>query len=505
MSDMQPVPDPYRILGVTRAATATQIKGAHRALAKRYHPDSATGDAGRFLAVQEAYQILADPHRRREWDARNSPGPVRAGEGTFRGRASPGRGSATGRWTREGPEAGSRRGARSPRRPDAGPDRTERPDSSSGTYTWSAEGVPWWEDHANRRGRPGRVPPEQGGQANDGPAHDPPGKARPMDGRPAQDPPGSGGSPEHEAPSQPHHAPGAFDVYSRSSGAAWSSAARRYFRQGDAELPSRGAFRREGTQYVTGVRARRVADADARATSGGPGGPGQPRPDQPRPDTGAQVDASILRPRASRAAPRQAFEHDPPAPAVPMPDLPSRAPPTVTPPTARTPTAQPPIARPRQMPHASPQAAVVHQTRRLSAARASRPAAPDPGRALALAGLAWLPVAAVIGSGGSFLAGCQDSPADCPSLLGPIQAASAVITLVIFTIVPSAGRAGALALAGALAVAVPLVLTAVLLGLVPPAPPIMAAGIVLIVAVYLLVGGWALVQGRRRPPEVRLS
>src|SRR6188474_3576643 len=72
--------DPYRVLGVARGATKAQIKAAHRTLAKRFHPDAATGDAHRFRDVHEAYQLLADPLRRREWDARHAPGPVRADE-----------------------------------------------------------------------------------------------------------------------------------------------------------------------------------------------------------------------------------------------------------------------------------------------------------------------------------------------------------------------------------------------------------------------------------------
>jgi hypothetical protein len=67
-------PIPTVMLGVARGATLAQIKAAHRALAKRYHPDAPTGDPQRFLRVQEAYQLLSDPLSRREWDARHSPG-----------------------------------------------------------------------------------------------------------------------------------------------------------------------------------------------------------------------------------------------------------------------------------------------------------------------------------------------------------------------------------------------------------------------------------------------
>ncbi|MFN8120801.1 MAG: hypothetical protein U0237_00075 [Thermoleophilia bacterium] len=52
-------------------------------------------------------------------------------------------------------------------------------------------------------------------------------------------------------------------MYSRSSGAAWSMAARRYFRKGEAELPKGGAWTYRGTQVVTGAEARKVAAEQA--------------------------------------------------------------------------------------------------------------------------------------------------------------------------------------------------------------------------------------------------
>ena len=57
-------------------------------------------------------------------------------------------------------------------------------------------------------------------------------------------------------------APNEFDVFDRSSGAAWSAAARRHFRRGTDDLPSRGVWRYRGTQVVTGAEARRVADEE---------------------------------------------------------------------------------------------------------------------------------------------------------------------------------------------------------------------------------------------------
>src|SRR5437667_11767012 len=51
--------DPFRILGLASGATDEQIKRAYRALAKRYHPDSAGESAlPRFLAIQAAYDML---------------------------------------------------------------------------------------------------------------------------------------------------------------------------------------------------------------------------------------------------------------------------------------------------------------------------------------------------------------------------------------------------------------------------------------------------------------
>src|SRR5690349_6756636 len=54
--------DPFRTLGLPPGATDAEIKRAYRALAKRYHPDSA-GEAAlpRFLAIQAAYDMLTAP------------------------------------------------------------------------------------------------------------------------------------------------------------------------------------------------------------------------------------------------------------------------------------------------------------------------------------------------------------------------------------------------------------------------------------------------------------
>jgi curved DNA-binding protein len=63
--------DYYAILGVSRTATAEEIKLAFRKLARLYHPDVAknkvTGEA-KFKEINEAYEVLGDPEKRRRYE-----------------------------------------------------------------------------------------------------------------------------------------------------------------------------------------------------------------------------------------------------------------------------------------------------------------------------------------------------------------------------------------------------------------------------------------------------
>ncbi|HEX5544709.1 MAG TPA: DnaJ domain-containing protein [Nitrospira sp.] len=62
--------DYYTVLGVTPAEGLHAIRRAYRSLAKQYHPDYA-GQEGQtqFQEIQEAYEVLSDPRKRKEYDA----------------------------------------------------------------------------------------------------------------------------------------------------------------------------------------------------------------------------------------------------------------------------------------------------------------------------------------------------------------------------------------------------------------------------------------------------
>jgi curved DNA-binding protein len=63
--------DYYAVLGVSRDASADDIKKAFRQLARRYHPDVAKDKAAaeaKFKEINEAYEVLGDPEKRRKYD-----------------------------------------------------------------------------------------------------------------------------------------------------------------------------------------------------------------------------------------------------------------------------------------------------------------------------------------------------------------------------------------------------------------------------------------------------
>jgi len=68
--------DYYWILGVPTGATPTQIRRAYLKLARKYHPDLNPANRlaeEKFKELQEAYQVLSDPDRRKQYDDQNRP------------------------------------------------------------------------------------------------------------------------------------------------------------------------------------------------------------------------------------------------------------------------------------------------------------------------------------------------------------------------------------------------------------------------------------------------
>lgn len=98
--------DFYAVLGVSATASQDEIKKQYRKLAKRYHPDANQGDAKaaeRFKEISEAYNVLGDPEKRKQYDemsrlgAFTGFGGARSGAGGARaGTAGAGRGPAGG-------------------------------------------------------------------------------------------------------------------------------------------------------------------------------------------------------------------------------------------------------------------------------------------------------------------------------------------------------------------------------------------------------------------------
>ena len=80
--------DYYEVLGVDRSADDAALKKAYRALAKKYHPDMNPGDAEaekKFKEASEAYAVLSDPEKRRQYDQFGHAAFEQGGPGGFGG------------------------------------------------------------------------------------------------------------------------------------------------------------------------------------------------------------------------------------------------------------------------------------------------------------------------------------------------------------------------------------------------------------------------------------
>ena len=115
--------DYYEILGVSKSASADEMKKAYRKLAMKYHPDKNPGDKkaeDRFKELNEAYQTLSDAKAKQNYDQfghfSSQAGGAGFGAGNpfegfaqgFRGGAAGGQGFGGAR-TGGGPSAGGHR------------------------------------------------------------------------------------------------------------------------------------------------------------------------------------------------------------------------------------------------------------------------------------------------------------------------------------------------------------------------------------------------------------
>jgi curved DNA-binding protein CbpA len=93
-----PSKDLYKLLEIPREASQEDIRKAHRRLVLKYHPDANPNDptaTERFKQVQQAYEVLSDENKRREYDKRFHTSSRRESSGRARaqGRAQ-GRGNS---------------------------------------------------------------------------------------------------------------------------------------------------------------------------------------------------------------------------------------------------------------------------------------------------------------------------------------------------------------------------------------------------------------------------
>ena len=163
--------DLYATLGVAKTASADEIKKAYRKLARVHHPDANAGDPKaeeRFKEISHAHDVLADPEKRAEYDARLQFGGRRAnggpaGAGGAGGAGAPASGtSPTCSPTSSATPVRARRAARAEPAPGAAPTSRWRSTSRS-TRRWRAcrcrsRSRPRWPARTVAAAGPSRAP-----------------------------------------------------------------------------------------------------------------------------------------------------------------------------------------------------------------------------------------------------------------------------------------------------------------------------------------------------------
>ena len=64
----------YECLGIKKNASKDEIKKAFRKLSLQFHPDRPNGNSEKFKQINEAYETLSDPQKKRMYDLRNNGG-----------------------------------------------------------------------------------------------------------------------------------------------------------------------------------------------------------------------------------------------------------------------------------------------------------------------------------------------------------------------------------------------------------------------------------------------
>ncbi len=198
-------------------------------------------------------------------------------------------------------------------------------------------------------------------------------------------------------------------------------AARAYFRRGDQDLPRRGSWQYEGTQVLTGARARTYAEAQARrrATT--------PRPEPPTQQTAAASAAAA----AGSAADESTFTY-----------------------TTAT----------RGVAH---DANTIHEARKSWQRRTNAASWPSLKERLIYALVAWIPLAILIGYGGATVSGC-DGTFQCPSMIETTQALAIALVLGLLVGLPKVAYVGAMAAVGGLLIGLVIVAVFSLTGVTVP-------------------------------------